>query len=539
MNVNCIKSVCFVSNDFRKEIVFDVKSNAIEIPYSEDFTQNSFTIQIEFNSEINQIRLPDYTWGNTKQSRIIPQFCNQIIRLKNGLYLQSETPIAIWEIDKNKTNILHWKFNPEGANQITRYQGDKNLKKTHNANYIFPKNKTLKLLFSFDGAIEISRSKIPFSAIACFTDHCDFDTLDLVQKQRKFFEENGIQVTKGFFLNHFSKREDNASWQKDHQELHKWIADGHELAYHSLSQSLKSKEESFQDFFNFTPPIDVPTWIDHGYQKYNLSLYQKNGISDKDFSENLKKKDIRILWNYIDSGTATSGVINQLNANDFTLGSFLKGIRKKPFKKKMALMIKNSIYHFYGDEKLISNYSQLASSFKKVSKTKSIMDFYGFLKKCVNVFVPLFKIGLLWNSYKNRVYPLAKYGSVFFEHAIENEKLIIFQTLELLDFIEALDKKSIDKLIYEKGIFIGHTYFAVPMDYHDGRIFTSEGKINPKVEENFAYLGEKIKEEQIWNPTLVALVAYWEKFQNVTFDMDENNKIVVTNNSEIPYREIA
>lgn len=501
---------------------------------------NSFDIEIAFNHPIVEFRNHDYTWVKCNKDRISNEFCPKIIKLSNQSYVQANLNLGIWEVKRTNPSVLLWRFNPENAAPITTYTGKRNEKIITQAKQDFNFQENPALLFPVHGAIEFSRSALPFSAIAVFTDHCDFDTAENLPIQRAFFKKAGIKITKGFFLNHFSKRADNASFERDSAELMQWKTDGHELCYHSLSQSIKSDAESFKDFYGFVPPYpDIVTWIDHGYQNYNLSLYLKNGISDKDFSENLNKKDIRILWNYIDSGTATSGVINQLNANDFTLGSFFKGIQNKPFKKKLALMIKNCIYHFYGDEKLISNYSQLASSFKKMGKTKSVVDFYGFLKKGIKVFLPLFKIGILWNSCKNRVYPLARYSPVFFEYTIENEKFIVFQTLELLDFVEALDRKSIDKLVSEKGLFIGHTYFAVPMDYHDGRIFTSEGKINAIVDKNFSYLGEKIKEEQIWNPTLVELAAYWKKVQSVVLDMDENNKIIVTNNSEIPYRKIT
>ena len=89
---------------------------------------------------------------------------------------------------------------------------------------------------------------------------------------------SGISITKGFFLNHFSKRSDNASWQNESDEFKKWVADGHELAYHSLSQSIKSKEESVTDFVNFKSVANTVTWIDHGYQPYNFSLIENTKI---------------------------------------------------------------------------------------------------------------------------------------------------------------------------------------------------------------------------------------------------------------------
>jgi hypothetical protein len=75
------------------------------------------------------------------------------------------------------------------------------------------------LLFSKIGALELSRSALPFLAIACFTDHCDFDTLANLKLQRQLFEQTIIKVTKGFFLDHFSKRGENASYKNEAKEL--------------------------------------------------------------------------------------------------------------------------------------------------------------------------------------------------------------------------------------------------------------------------------------------------------------------------------
>ena len=109
-------------------------------------------------------------------------------------------------------------------------------------------------------------------------------------------------MTKGFFLHHYSKRADNASYENDQAELQLWLSDGHELAYHSLSQSLKKEEEAFADFYQFTPPFDqCPTWIDHGYQPYNFSLYQNKGLNESTYAAALHGPKYnrgfeKILW---------------------------------------------------------------------------------------------------------------------------------------------------------------------------------------------------------------------------------------------------
>ncbi len=186
----------------------------------------------------------------------------------------------------------------------------------------------------------------------------------------------------------------------------------------------------------------------------------------------------------------------------------------------------------------MKNYSQLASSYKKIVKSKSVVTVFSFIVRLFGVVVPLFKIVLFWNSYKNKVYPLAKYQNLFFEHTIAGNKFVIFQTIEFLDFINVLNQQSIDKLVNERGLFVAHTYFSVPMDYHEGRMFTKSGEVHPTVAENFDYLGQSIKENKIWNPTLKELVAFWLEFNKVELTLKENGEIGIKNPTEIPYRII-
>ena len=533
-----IKSLHIINNNNKVKLPF-TGDNSIVLDYSSFLLKNinSFYIEIEFYSEIIAFRNHDYSWINLDNNRIANNFSTKAIKLNDGNYVQANNNEGIWEVKKADLNKLIWHFNPKFSNSLTSY-GEKNTKKITQANFIYNEKKIPTLLFSKKGIIEVSRSKVPYSAIICFTDHCDFDTLDLLEKQRIFFKKYDIKITKGFFLNHFSKRNDNSSWQNENLELTKWIEDNHELAYHSLSQSIKGKYESLLDFDSFIPPLNISTWIDHGYQPYNLSLYKKENLNENYYSEKLKHKKVEILWNYLDSGTATSQVINQLNNKQFTLNYFWKGIKNKPLKKKLSLFIKNTIVHFYNDEFLIKNYSDLASSFKKFSKTKSIKDAVKFIKKSSQVLYPLLKILILWKINKDKVYPLAYYTPIFFEHTISNNKFIVFQTLELLDFKNALSLNSIKSLIEESGIFIGHTYFAVPMEYHDGKIFDKNGEINTIVNQNFNYISQKIKDKTIWNPTLIELVNYWKLYTSIEFKINENQEITLKNNTQLTYRLI-
>ncbi|WP_395044932.1 hypothetical protein [Flavobacterium sp.] len=537
-----IEALYFIEKGRKTKIDFLVKNdNKFEINCNQyvSETTTSFDIEIEFKFSIVQFRNHDYTWVDLKIDRIANEFSPKILKLDNDLYVQSNIFEGIWEVNKKDKRKLLWRFNPDGASPITYYLGNDNKKTILNSKQIFQFTALPTLLFNSKNAIEFSRSKKTFSAITVFTDHCDFDTLENLKLQRTFFKQNNIKITKGFFLNHFSKRNDNASYQNDASELLNWKRDGHELCYHSLSQSIKSKNESWNDFYNFKPPFpDLKTWIDHGYQPYNVSLLDKNKIDLNLYENNLKTKNISILWNYVDCGTATKGVVNQLNNNHFTLSKFLKGNNNLSLITKLQLMIKNIIFHYYGDENLILKYKKTATDFKKLIYNNNVKSIFSLIKNFFQIGFDIFKVILFWNKSKNKSYKYAKYNPILFKHTILNNEFYFFQTLEMIDFKKSLCKNNIDELILEKGVFIAHTYFSVPMKYHQGKFFKNENEIDENVSKNFHYLGNKIKNNEIWNPTLIELTNYWSNFEKIILDVNLEGELIVKNNSNLIFREI-
>jgi len=515
------------------KLKFEISTEAIGI-------SESFDVVITFTSPIRFFRNHDYTWVHVKQDRIAGQWVPKILLLENGYYVQPNQNIGYWVVNKQNPSVLLWRFNPEFSNPLTVYTGTKNERVLAHAQSILPEKLSLSLLFSNQNAVEFSRSPEPFVPVVCFTDHCDFDTLDSLKIQRAFFKKHQVKVTKGFFLHHYSKRADNASYENDQAELQLWLSDGHELAYHSLSQSLKKDEEAFADFYQFTPPFDqIPTWIDHGYQPYNFSLYQNKGINEQTFADNLSQKNIEILWNYIDSGTAALGVINQLNPEDFTLLRFSKGAKHLSLKAKIGVLIKNIMFHYYASEKMILRYKGLAGSFKKMVQQKQFKLFFEFVQNLSALTVPLLKVFLFWHYHKKRPYKLAQYTPIVFKHQLADKTFFVFQTLEMVDFRAALHPQNIDKLIQEKGLFIAHTYFSVPMTYHTGRLFKTPNTIDEKVDANFQYLSQKIRNKEVWNPTVKELVDFLSTFETAVLDLDVQGKIIVVNSAGIPNRPIS
>ncbi|OXB20789.1 hypothetical protein B0A80_17845 [Flavobacterium tructae] len=535
-----IQSITLLKSSENREILFDNQINKVIIDLSSINLSdcNSFDIKIVFSEPVAQFRNHDYTWQKLKTNFIANEFSPKILKFQNDKVVQANITSGIWEIDKNAPCVLLWRFNPENAAPIASYLGSENRKTAYQARQKFDFIENPALLYPEECGFEFSRSKIPFSAVACFTDHCDFDTEENLIIQRNFFNEHQIKITKGFFLNHFSKRDNNASYQNQAEELLKWRESGHELCYHSLSQSLKSNDASFKDFKQFKPPFNpIKVWIDHGFQPYNFSLLRKGVLTDCDFEEILQDKKINTLWNYIDSGTATTGVINQFNTEHFTLSGFYNGNKDQGFAKKVQLIIKNIIFHYYNDEDLISKYRRTASNFKKVFFQKKIKSFFPLINDLLKLGASIFSVLLFWNAKKNKPYKLAKYSPIVFKHSIAEKEFYIFQTLEMLDFKKSLSQENISTLINESGAFIAHTYFSVPMHYHKGRLFSSPAIIDKKVAENFEFLGNKIKNNEIWNPTLRELIEYWSGFENLLLDIDLQGNLFEKSNTGLQMRK--
>ena len=541
LNDSMLESVMFISKGKKVHLLNTIKKGkSTTFDFFTELNQfESFDLKFTFNIEIVKFRNHDYTWVEIlKDDLIANQFVPKIIQLKNGFFIQANINFGVWEIKSNNNKTLLWRFNPKNSNSFTSFSknADKSITQARTVNKfpVLP-----QLLFTKGSTIEFSRSKIPFTAITCFTDHCDFDTPENLEIQRLFFAKHKIKVTKGFFLNHFSKRNDNASFENESHEFLKWIDDGHELAYHSLSQSLKIREESIKDFKSFKPPLpSIPVWIDHGYQPYNFSVYKNHNLSDENYENNLMEKKIKILWNYIDSGTAALGVINQLNSNDFTLNSFYKGSKSLKLRERLGALIKNMTIHYYADQKIIKQYRNVATYFKSVFLEKKINYIFKFVTSLFGIALPILKVFFTWYKSKNIPYRHAKYSSLFFKHKIDQSDFYIFQTLKIVDFKASLCKTNIEKLVSEKGIFIAHTYFSLPMTYHKGKMFKTLTTIDETVDENFRLLAQKVANQEIWNPTLSELINYLSKLEEVVLDIDENENVYICQNSGVFFRNV-
>ncbi len=534
--IKLLKSIKLFIGDSSQEIkFFNRNAHQIDIDFSE-LTKKSTVLHFEFIAPITHFRNHDYTWSNVEGKLIANWYTPKILKLENNHIVQANQYCGIWEVDENNPRILLWCFNVNNSAPLAQFNLNNN-KYISNSIYFGALPFPLALLFPKYSGVELSRSKIAFSAIVCFTDHCDFDTQKNLRAQRKFFKKYDIKITKGFFLNYYSKRSDTASVEFHISEFKKWIEDGHELAYHSLSQSVKLDSESFKDFKDFKPPFDkTHTYIDHGFQPYNFSLYKNHKSINLNYGVHLRNLNIKNLWNYIDTGTATQGVINQLNPQQFVLKSYYRGIKEIEMKNRLHMLIKTIVFHYSSNYDYLFVYGRLVKYFKPTRSKKSVKKHFSMISNLFKIFQLLLPILLFWKTKKNRVYPLAVYNPVIFQHKIDRKIFNIFQTLEMVDFKNGLSKRNIDLLIKEKGLFIAHTYFSDPLSHHRGKLFRRNGEIDDQVEENFAYMSKMICSKNLWNPTLEELISHLLELKMVMLTCNELGEIMVENSNGILFR---
>lgn len=504
-----------------------------------DHLPHRFILVLSFEQPILQFRNHNYQWISSKEEGSIPEFANKILQLEDGTFVQSSSTQGIWEWNSKTPNTLYWHFHPVEAETLTVYSGLNKYKSRHGATAI-PLTNLPALLFSKTGALELSRTPIPFVGVVCFTDHCDYDTPENLKTQREFLQSVGVKVTKGFFLHHFSKRETNASWQNQSEELQLWAKEGHELAYHSLSQSIKSEAESRNDFLNFKAPLPaIPVWIDHGFQPYNWSLFLNSNYTTSEFQEVMEKQFIELFWNYMDTGRVAHGIINQLNRQQFTFAAFQQSIRALSFKKRWENRLKNVIFYADNSKRRIRLYIDGLAALRQFKAKKNPYYFLQFVRCFTPVFLKLLHYQFGNHRFINQSYPLARFGPVFFKHQSGNKTYTVFQSVELVDFVHGLSLHNLNLLQKEAGLLIAHTYFSVPMKHHQGRLLENETTIASIPAQNFNQLATMIQAQQLWNPTLSELAAAWEKFYSVTLDIDAKGVIFVSNDFDLPVRYIS
>ena len=301
----------------------------IELVAKKNIAKNKIeylSIKIKLSYVIKSYRTAMYQWSDLSNKEvIISPHSPKIVYLNNGYHFMASKNNGAWVLES--PDLIEWVL--LSPNLTPKYEFSKNNKSRKFEKSYHLKNHSMSILYTKDNVPEFSRSKIPFKPIICFTDHPDFDTRTLLTEQLSFFEKNKIKISKGFFLNHFSKIENYASYEKDQDLLIQFIEHDHELFYHSLTNSLRGENESLNEFKTFKKPegFDIRTYVDHGYQLYNLTKINNSSLIEEDWANIMNGNKIKYLWNYLDSGYGGIGVINQLNPSQFTAYRAFKSVK--------------------------------------------------------------------------------------------------------------------------------------------------------------------------------------------------------------------
>lgn len=491
-------------------------------------------LDIQFQEPIQFWRYLDYTWRIVgSESLLANSHSPKLVKLQSGLKVLGKNTTGCWEYLPEIQGIRWYLYHPMLSPTMVYNTKDER---------VFLESQIIEAGVKYDfglvwteGAVpEWARTPLGFVPTVVFTDHSDFDTLSNLKVQRAFFKQVGIKVTKGFFLYDYTHKEENASFEEaeSRQELIEWEKEGHELAYHALSQSYRipQSEQEFQVFESPKELTQVDTYIDHGFHPYN---YTKQALGNwGEWYRHMAKKGIRRIWTYVDAGEAHMLNANQIDPLNFTWGKMKESTQlanKIGIKRKNVTALRNFL--MYGvSETVLRQGKVLGGKFSYLKNKPGISSISQFLASGANFFLEVLKpknIREQVNKSKE-VFPVNRFGTLFFRSPNQSKtQLTSFQTLAVRDYDQAFSEFSIQRLLQSSGVMIAHTYFAYTGLNHEGRLFeNATWKIREEAKEGFQRLGNLVSAKQLWNPTLREMHLFYEEIENLEYSFQGDSLIL-------------
>ncbi len=499
--------------------------NSYQLFFGEECgTITELKVIFEFLFPIVLWRNHDYRWVDVSRRRLANFHSPKALMLKNGQKVVAGETTGLWEYDPKHPKRLTWIVADKWLSPMFRYD-EKDKKHFVEPEFVPEEPMTFSLLFTKGQIPEFSRSRVPFSAILNFSDHCDFDSLELMELQRGLFKKCQIRVSKGAFLFHHSKRAFNVSVEHNSDELQLWKEDGHELCYHSLSQSIRPDKGWQADFEAFeNAGHRWPTWIDHAFQPYNLTKMASSGYDSEDWARRMQAAGIHYLWNYLDAGHSGKGVVNQLDVSQFSLRSYVRNALKTINPASLTSLLRTYILYF-SDESSRQNYSMLVNNLRRKLWMKSLEGASGLVLGLLFLLGRLLR--MLLDTSKREVLPeWQKYAATFFPVNLEKSDFWVFQTVEVHDFIRTFSEENLKLLTASSGICLAHTYFADDDLQKQGRMFFNKAGIwMPGIEETFQRIGNLAAKGELWLASIAEIAEYFDTFQHLRFDVDDRGNI--------------
>lgn len=522
-----------VENFLKYNYSTDGTIHEFEIQSIQAFKIESLFIEILLSETPKLWRGTDYKWHPLLLTDQVANYHSpKLLKVSSGDYLLGMDAEGCWEWDATKKSLNWYLIHPD-LNPTFQY--DKEDKRAWIKEVSVAPSWSMKLrMFSGKGPVpELARTPLGFIPTVSFTDHCDFDTKELLKAQRVFFKKVGIKTTKGFFTHTFSHKGEFAALDQEamESEFQSWQEDGHELAYHALSRSFR--EESWKEFQNLKSPSSlqaIKTYIDHGFLPYN---YTKQASSDYlKWYRHMNGCGVKLIWNYLDVMEGTALTNNQLSPFDSSIESISNSLE---FHKKEGLLVdkdrNTKTWLSYGTsenfDKAVKNFSGNVQRLKK-SRDFLIPTLKAFGKATIAALNPVIWIKNLFQ--KDEPFHFARFTPVFFKAVDQVDTDIqVFQTVSVKDFDSVFSKISLEKLVDESGLIIAHTYFAYIGGNHPGRMFENEsGKIRSGAESSLSNLGNLIQEKKVWNPTAFELMEYHSRLFEAKI-LCQNGKLVCEN----------
>lgn len=133
---------------------------------------------------------------------------------------------------------------------------------------------------------------------------------------------------------------------------------------------------------------------------------------------------------------------------------------------------------------------------------------------------------------KNSYLPILFYQNNRMDHDGSDGKIITLYNASPLSYMHQTPlpyrQEVIDQLIKERGVHISHSYFTNdtgPFLVKDG----DKRAIHPSLDESLKYIGEKVRDGSLWNPTLCQCGDYYKSMSKIDIIYLKTDQIVIQN----------
>lgn len=509
---------------------------SFSIEFTSSVTVSEVYLEVRLSEKIDACRSSSYQWEQyIEHPWVANSHSPKMMKTQSELILVGGSTQGCWEWNPME-EVLRWYFIHPQLTPLMTY--DREDRRHFLEEQVIERDTLIsdRILWTKGSVEEWARTPLGFLPIVCFTDHSDFDTLANLKVQRAFFNQLGIRVTKGFFLYDYTHKKENASFEAEasRNELIQWQAEGHELAYHALSQSYRG-EKSEKEFQDFSSPVVLPpitTYIDHGFHPYNFTK-QALGQWESWYSH-MQSKGIRLIWSYLDSGEGNLFSVNQLDPRSFTLRSIIQSskLEKKQGINRSRFSTLRNLIMFGVPEEIFWASKYFKGSLVGLRKKPSLSQIGQVLRKGFSFINSILASGIFknLNSKLDQVFDNTRFAPFIFKGSNQSTTDIwVFQTLFVRDFEVVFSEKALEKLVNEKGAMIAHTYFSYANPGHEGRLFENESwEIRPQTKQAFERLANLVRSGVIWNPTLSELKSHFDKANQLTYQL-EGDQLVIRN----------